>query len=339
MAKRTANDRPANNNGEGASCGSITESGDRAAQMSFVTAVMMIAEADDLLAEGDAAGGIGLYRVAIQHCPPSAERGDFQLLLGGLLFEQGDSRAAAVECRNALAAGCTYPHEAWRRLGFALAAQGDYDPAREALLAALAAGEDAAFATQALAIIDLAQQGLGAALRRAEPAPAHASAQAEYRCRLALLRADLQRLAGNRAAALTDLELAAETAREEALDAELALWFAVLDRWFGRAALRPEIAAAFAAEPAHWATRAWDILGGGGTRDDLVQYLATLVRTLQAENLAIFDRCAGMLALAAGDNEAARLSFAAARTSPHVRWCADYHLAGLELQQLAACDR
>ena len=63
------------------------------------------------------------------------------------------------------------------------------------------------------------------------------------------------------------------------------------------------------------------------------------LKRLQAENLAIFDRCAGMLALAAGDNEAARLSFAAARTSPHVRWCADYHLAGLELQQLAACDR
>ena len=59
--------RPANNNGESNFNGSITACGDRAAQMSFVSAVMMIAEADDLLAAGDAAGGIGLYRVAIQH--------------------------------------------------------------------------------------------------------------------------------------------------------------------------------------------------------------------------------------------------------------------------------
>ena len=326
--------RPANNNGEVTFCGSIMGRSDRAEQVKFISALLMIAEADDLRAAGDAAGAAGLNRLAIRQCPPSSERGDFQLLLGDMLFEQGDAVAAAVECRNALDAGCHHLNEAWRRLGFALAAQGDDDGAREALLAALAAGEDAAFAAQALTIVDLAQHVLAAALRRAEPDPAHAGAQAEYRCRLALLRADLQRLAGNRAAALTDLELAAETAREEGLDAELALWFAVLDRQFGRAALRPEIAAAFADRPDHWATRAWEILGGTGTRDDLVRHLATLAATLQAENLAIFDRYAGMLALAAGDNEAARRYFAAARTVPHTRWCADYHLAGLDLQQL-----
>nr|WP_298682118.1 hypothetical protein [uncultured Dongia sp.] len=327
--------RPANNNGDGDHAGSIVGRSDRAAQISFVSAVMAIAEADDILAGGDVAGGIGLYRAAIRQCPPSTERADFQLLLGGILFEQGDAAAAVTEFQAALAAGCRYTYEGWRRLGFAHAALGDYAVAREAMAAARDSGEDVAFATQALAIMDLARHGLKAALRTAEPAPAHAGAQAEYRCRLALLRADLQRLAGNRGASLTDLELAAETARTNGLDAELALWLAVLDHHFGRSELRPDIAAAFAAEPDHWATRAWQILDGAGTRDDLVQHLANQVSTQRAENLAIFDRYAGLQALGRGDAVAARIAFTAARTEPHTRWCADYHLAGVDLLQVA----
>jgi hypothetical protein len=185
-------------------------------------------------------------------------------------------------------------------------------------------------------IYDLALHGLDAALQTAEPSPKLAGAQTEYRCRLALVRAELQRLAGNRAAALSNLELAVETAREDALEIELALWLAVLDRHFGRAGLRPEIAAAFAAQPDHWAYLAWKILTGDGTREDLVHHLDKMAPTLQAENLAIFDRFAGLQAEAAGDLDTARASFTAARKVLHTQWCIDYHLAGIGLQRLGS---
>lgn len=328
----------ANDNGEGPGdvCGffaSTASRTDKGAQRRFIAAVMAISTADEMLADGDVASGIAAYRKAIDLCPPCLERGNFQLLLGGILFEQGDAAGAATEIRTALSQGCRYPYEASRRLAFAHAVLGDFGAATAAMAEAREAGEDIAYATQALAIFELAQHGLAAALRVAEPDPAQADSQAEYRCRLALVRAELHRLAGNRSAALADLELAAETAKQEALEIELALWLAMLDRHFGRAGVRPDVEAAFAAEPDHWVTLAWKILSGDGSRDDLVRRLAKAAWTLRAENLAIFDRFAGLQAEAAGDLAAARASYAAAREVPHTRWCIDYHLAGLALAQ------
>lgn len=326
--------RPANSNGEGDFIGSAASKIDKNAQRRFVAAVMAISTADEMLADGEVDAGIAAYRKAIEICPPCRERGDFQLLLGGILFEQGDAAGAVTEYRAALGAGCRYPNEALRRLALAYAAEGDFSAARSAMMDALQAGEDVAFGTQALAIFDLAHRGVDAALRTAEPDPAFSSAQAEYRCRLALVRAELQRLAGNRSAALADLELAAETAKQEALEVELALWLAALDRHFGRTGLRPDVAAAFAAEPDHWAGLAWKILSGDGIRDALVRRLGNLTWAQRAENLAIFDRFAGLAAAAAGDIAVARAAFAAASSVPHTQWCIDYHLARIGLERL-----
>lgn len=309
------------------------------AQRRFVVAVMAISTADEMLADGDIGGGIIAYRKAIEICPPCPQRADFQLLLGGILFEQGDPAAAAIEIQAALAAGCTYPYEGQRRLAFAHAAQGDFTAARQAMTQALEAGEDEAFARQAMVTFELAAGGVDAALEVAAMYPAATDAQAEYRCRLALARAELQRLAGNIAAALAEIELAAELARQDALDAELALWFAALDRHFGptesRPELRPDVAAAFAAEPNHWATLAWKILCGHGARADLEQRLEGMVGTQRAENLAIFDRLTGLAAEDSGDIPAARAAYQSACAVPFTQWCIDYHLAGIALQRLA----
>jgi hypothetical protein len=305
------------------------------AQRRFVVAVMAISTADEMLADGDIGGGIIAYRKAIDICPPCPQRADFQLLLGGILFEQGDAAAAAIEIQAALAAGCTYPYEAQRRLAFAYAAQGDFTAARVAMTQSLEAGEDEAFARQAMVTFDLASGGVEAALQMAATYPTGTDAQAEYRCRLALARAELQRLAGNIPAALAEIELAAELARQDALDAELALWFAALDRHFGLKELRPDVAAAFAAEPDHWATLAWQILCGHGARADLEHHLEGMVGTQRAENLAIFDRLAGLAAEDAGDHAAARAAYESARVVPFTQWCIDYHLAGVALGRLS----
>ena len=326
--------RAANSNGEAAeSCGLGRAS---AEQRRFIAAIMTISAADDMLEQGDRAGAITAYRKAIDICPPCHERGGFQILLAIIHFEDGELDAAAAALHAACADGCTYPHEALRYLGFVHAAKGAYATAIAAMTEALASGEDAAFAAQALMIFDLAEGGVAVALQRAELDLA--GSKPEYHCRYALLRAELHRLDGNRAAALASLDLAATMARDDGLSVELALWLAVLDQYLGRANMRPDIGAAFAAEPDAWPALAWKILQGAGTRADLEAMLQKLPWTQRAENLAIFDRLQGLLAEKAGDLETARASFRRAQTEPHTRWCADYHIAGQDLARLQAAD-
>lgn len=326
--------RAANSNGEAAeSCGLGRASPD---QRRFIAAIMTISAADDMLEQGDRAGAITAYRKAIEICPPCNERGGFQILLAIIHFEDGEVDAAAEALRAACAHGCTYPHEALRYLGFVHAVKGDYTSAVAAMTEALETGEDPAFATQALMIFDLARSGVGAALQRAELDLA--GSKPEYHCRYALLRAELHRLDGNRAAALASLDLAASLARDDGLSVELALWLGVLDQYFGRAQMRPDIGAAFAAEPGSWPALAWKILQGQGARADLEAALQKLTWTQRAENLAIFDRLQGLLAEKAGDLDMARACYRRAQTEPHTRWCADYHLAGAALQKLRVAE-
>ncbi|WP_374654435.1 tetratricopeptide repeat protein [Dongia sp.] len=301
-------------------------------QRRFIAAIMTVSAADDMLEEGDRAGAITAYRKAIDVCPPCDERGSFQVLLGTILFEEGDVDAAAEAFHAAAENGCSYPEEALRRLSFARAAKGDYAAAIAAMTGALAAGEDAAFAAQALMSFDLALGGVSVAMQRAELDLT--GSNAEYHCRYALLRAELHRLDGNRAAALASLDLAATLARDDGLTAELALWLAVLDRYFGRTQPRPDIGAAFAAETESWPAIAWNILQGAGGRADLETALGKLPWTQRAENLAIFDRLQGLLAEREGDYDRARDAFRRAQAEPHTRWCADYHLAGEALRKL-----
>jgi tetratricopeptide (TPR) repeat protein len=96
-----------------------------------IAAVIRVDEADAALKAGDIAGALSLYRSAIALCPPCRTRGDFRVILGGHLFDQGEAAAAEGEFRAALAEGCGYPYEALRRLAFACAAQGDFDAAVE----------------------------------------------------------------------------------------------------------------------------------------------------------------------------------------------------------------
>ncbi len=326
--------RAANSNGEAAeSCGLGRASPD---QRRFIAAVMTVSAADDMLEQGDRAGAITAYRKAIEICPPCNERGSFQILLAIIHFENGEVDAAAEALRAACAHGCIYPHEALRYLGFVHAAKGEYETATAAMTEALASGEDAAFAAQALMIFDLAQGGVGAALQRAEFDLV--GSKPEYLCRHALLRAELHRLDGNRAAAQASLDLAATMARDDGLSVELALWLAVLDQSFGRALMRADIGAAFAAEPDSWPALAWKILQGEAARADLEAMLQNLPWTQRAENLAIFDRLQGLLAEKAGDLAMAQTCYRRAQTEPHTRWCADYHIAGRDLARLQAAE-
>jgi len=327
----------ANNNGEDLALGQACDLGaPHSAKRRFVTAVMTVHAAEEMAADGDIGGALHAYRRAIEVCPPCDERGNFQLVLGALHFDIGDSEAAVTAFRAALAGGCTYPYEAQRRLSFALAAQGQYAAARVAIDAAGAGGEDPAFVAQYQLILILAERGLAAALQFAEGARDLDAAQAEYRCRFALLRAELYRLNGNRAAALASLDLAAVMAAEDGLTAELALWLGVLDRYVGKPSLRPDIGAAFAAEPEEWPSLAWRQLNGdAAAASPLIHAFAAMSMTRRAENQAIISRLQGLLLEAAGDRAAARAAHDRARSNPHVRWCADWHIAALDGARLA----
>jgi tetratricopeptide (TPR) repeat protein len=324
----------ANSNGEDVAAGQSCDLGaPHSAKRRFITAVMTVHAADGMLADGDIGGAIHAYRRAIDICPPCDERGSFQILLGTILFDIGNAAAAATEFRASLAGGCAYPYEAQRRLSFALAAQGQYGAALTAMTAAGEGGEDIAFAAQYRLILILAEQGLAAALQFADDAFGGLDGSlAEYRCRFALLRAELHRLNGNRAAAMASLDLAAAMAAEDGLTAELALWLGVLDRYFGRAAPRADVDAAFAAEPKEWASLAWrQFTGDGSAAPSLVDAFTAMSITRRAENQAIIDRLQGLLLEAGGDIASARAAYQRVLTDPHVRWSADWHIAELDV--------
>ena len=323
----------ANSNGEGIAAGPSCDLGaPQSAKRRFITAVMTVHAAEEMAASGDIGGALHAYRRAIEICPPCEERGSFRVVLGTLLFDLGEANAAEAEFRTAAMTGCAYPYEAQRRQSFALAAQGHYASAATAMTAAGVGGEDAAFVAQYQLILILAEQGLEAALRFAENPPDLGGAQAEYLCRFALLRAELYRLAGNRAAAMASLDLAAAMAAEDGLTAELGLWLAVLDRHVGRAVTRADVAAAFAAEPNEWPSLAWRQLSGdAAVTAPLVDAFAAMSITRRAENQAIIDRMRGLLAESAGDVEASRTAYQRVLTDPHVRWCADWHIAALDV--------
>ncbi|MBI2255171.1 MAG: hypothetical protein HYU58_11175 [Proteobacteria bacterium] len=327
----------ANSNGEDTRAGQSCDLGaPHSAKRRFISAVMTAHAAEEMAEGGDIDGALHAYRRAIEMCPPCDERGNFQIVLGSLLFDIGDAATAEAEFRAALAGGCTYPYEAERRLSFARAAQGQYEPAGIAMTAAGKGGEDAAFVAQYTLILVLAAKGLAAALAWAEAAQGLNAAQAEYRCRLFLLRAELYRLSGNRAAALANLDLAAAMAGEDGLTAELALWLAALDRHFGRKDPRADVEAAFAAETTEWASLAWRQLSGDtAAAKALVDAFAAMSITRRAENQAIIDRLQGLLFEAAGDLPAAGAAYRRALTDPHIRWCADWHIAALDVARLA----
>lgn len=327
----------ANSNGEDVAAGSCDLGAPQSAKRRFITAVMTVHAADGMAADGDIGGALQAYRHAIDICPPSEERGNFQVVLGTLLFDIGDAAAAEAAFRASLVGGCAYPYEAQRRLSFALAAQGQYVSALAAMAAAGEGGEDIAFAVQYRLILTLAAQDLEAALRFAEGTPDLDGTQAEYRCRFALLRAELHRLNGNRAAAMASLDLAAAMAAEDGLTAELALWLGVLDRHFGRATPRADVDAAFAAEPKEWASLAWrQLTGDGSAAPSLVDAFTAMSITRRAENQAIIDRLQGLLLEAGGDIASARAAYQRVLTDPHVRWCADWHIAELDVARLSA---
>lgn len=326
----------ANSNGEDLAAGRSCDLGaPQSAKRRFITAVMTVHAAEEMVAGGDVGGALHAYRRAIEICPPSEERGSFRVVLGTLLFDLGEANAAEAAFRTAAIEGCAYPYEAQRRLSFALAAQAQYGAARMAMAAAGEGGEDAAFVAQYQLILILAEQGLVEALRFAEGPSDLDGAQAEYLCRFALLRAELYRLDDNRAAALASLDLAAAMAAEDGLTAELALWLAVLDRHVGRATTRADIDAAFAAEPAEWPSLAWRQLNGDtAAAAPLVEAFAAMSITRRAENQAIIDRLRGLLLEAAGDVEASRAAYSRVVADPHVRWCADWHIAALDVARL-----
>lgn len=305
-------------------------------KMRFIAAVMKVDEADAALKAGDIAGALALYRAAIGVCPPCQTRGDFRVLLGGHLFDQGEAAAAEGEFRAALADGCGYPHEALRRLAFACAAQGAFDAAVAAMHRAAKEGEDLAFASQAIVAFGLALGRIDEARSVAEDGPELADCQPEFRRRLALAAAELALLAGDRARLRASLDAAAAFRAEDGAHpgSDETLRQAVLDRVAGRLEPRPVIAAALAANPQDWAPIAWDVLCGRAVPADLMARLEQQPWGIRAESLALYRRLAGLLSERAGNDVAARHHYNAARIEPFTQWCLDYHLAGLGLERL-----
>lgn len=328
-------------------------------RMRFIAAVLKSQEAGALLQSGDHAGGVAAYRAAIEICPPCSLRGDYHILLGCHYFGEGDAVAAEREFLAATQGdGASYPYEAYRRLAMARAAQGQLGAAVADMARAAAAGEDMAFAAQAIAVFEIGRGDLSAAARAVAISVEDAETNAEYRRRLALVRAELARLAGDAAGLEIALSLAAgipalpsedadtpeiEAAEIEAaeidaagIDPELALWAAVLDRCAGRAEVRPEFAAAFDAEPQDRSTLAWAVLNDRATPGDLVSRMENVDWGRRAEFFSMYRRLAGLLAEHRGDIAAARAHYEAARREPFNRWILDYHLAGIALARLGA---
>lgn len=302
----------------------------------FIAAVMKVDEADAALKGGDTAGAFSLYRAAIELCPPCRMRGDFRVILGGHLFDQGEAAAAEAEFRAALTDGCGYPHEALRRLAFARAAQGAFDAAVAAMHRAAKEGEDLAFASQAIVAFGVALGRIDEARSLAEDGPELADCAPEYRRRLALAAAELALLSNDRARLRASLDVAAAVRAEDGTHpgSDEILRQAVLDRVAGRLEPRPETEAAFAADPQDWAAIAWEILCGRAVPPALMARLEQQPWGIRAESLALYRRLAGLLAERAGNFAAARRHYDAARIEPFTQWCLDYHLAGLGLARL-----
>ncbi|WP_374384422.1 hypothetical protein [Dongia sp.] len=325
--------RPANNNGEEVGAGSSCNLGaPNSPKRRFLAAAMMIHTADEMFADGNVGGALQAYQQAIGICPPCRARADFRLLFASHLFDAGFVIPAVAEAEGALLEDCSYHNEAHRYRSFALAAQGRYGEARQALAAAADAGEDAAFAAQYALVLALADAGLGPTLALAETSRDLAESSAEYRCRLALMRAELHRLDGNRAALAACLDLA--LAEDGEPGPELALWLGMLDRYLGRTTPRDAVLAAFAAAPEEWPSLAWLYLQEAADGTDLAAALGQLSITRRAENRAIVDRFQGLMQEMQGNRQEAAAAYRRVCTEPHVRWCADWHIAMQDLARL-----
>ena len=321
----------ANSNGEAARA-SCDLGAPNSPKRRFVAAIMLIHTADEMLADGNVDGGLNAYQRAIEICPPGIERADFRLVFASHLFDQGLAEPAVIEAGYALAESCSHPNEAYRYQSFGLAALGRYSDAKRALGAAADAGEDAAFAAQYRLVLELADTGLPAALAVGEMPRNLADTSDEYRCRLALMRAELHRLDGNRAALAACLDLA--LAEDDEPGTELALWLGMLDGYLGRDAPREAIAAAFAAAPEEWPSQAWAYLQGKADESGLNAALDKLSVTRRAENRAIVDRFRGLMLEREGRISDAVAAYRRVLSEPHVRWCADWHIATLDLARL-----
>jgi tetratricopeptide (TPR) repeat protein len=304
----------------------------------FVAAVLKAGEADELFAAGQHAVGIARYREAIAICPPCDLRGDYQVLLGGHLFDVGEAAAAAEAFRAARTGACSYPYEAERRLAFALAAQGHFDDAVTAMHQAATLGEDLAFASQGIVTFGLALGRIEETTKVAEDGPELAESEPEYRRRLALARAELRRIAGDRAGMQQALDEAAAFVASDGstMGFDEALRLATLDQVMGRTQLRPEVQATFDETPENWVVLAWEILNGRASIGALIPRLENEPWGMRAENLSLFHRLAGLLAEHGGDAVLARKQYEKARIEPFTQWCLDYHLAGIGLARLEA---
>lgn len=307
-------------------------------KMRFMAALLKTADADEALKAGDSAAGIALYREAIDLCPPCEARGDYQVILGRHLFDQGESAAAEEVFRAALAGGCGYPHEALRRLAFACAAQGDFDAAVAAMHRAAKAGEDLAFASQAIVTFGVALGRIEEALQVAEDGPELMDCEPEYRRRLALAAAELARLTGDAAKMRTALDAAAAFRADDGsvMGMDEALRLGVLDHVAGRVDQRREVSAALEEAPQSWVMLAWESLHKRAQAVELVSRLESEPWGIRAENLAQYHRLAGLLAEHEGDLTSARKHYEKARIEPFTQWCIDYHLAGIGLERLGA---
>lgn len=304
----------------------------------FLAAILKADEAQNAEKAGDFAQAIALYRQAIEICPPCETRGDYQVLLGDHLFDQGDAAGAEAVFRSAIAGEASYPYEAFRRLAFALGAQGKFDEAIGALGRAIDLGEDFAFATQSAAVYMIARNRMQNAVDAVAPQAARAESDPDFHRRLVMVRAELARLAGDTAG----LQLALDTAAtlrahdDSEMDGDVALWLAVLDRISGRDDLRPEVLSAFDDTPPHWPRLAWDVIDGRNSSENLSSALEGESWTRRAEILSQYRRLAGLLAEKDGDVAVARNHYRAARSEPFTQWRLDYHLAGIGLGRLGA---
>ena len=304
----------------------------------FIAAILKADEAQNAEKAGDLVEAIALYRQAIEICPPCETRGDYQVLLGDHLFDQGDAAGAEVEFLAAIAGETSYPYEAFRRLAFALGAQGKFDEAIGALGRAIDLGEDFAFATQSAAVYMIARNYMQNAIDAVAPQPALVESDPDFHRRLVMVRAELARLAGDMAGLQSALDMAVTLrARDDSeMDGDVAFWLAVLDRVSGRDELRPEILSAFDDTPPHWPRLAWDVINERSSPENLISALEGESWTRRAEILSQYRRLAGLLAEKDGDATEARNHYRAARTEPFTQWCLDYHLAGIGLARLGA---
>jgi tetratricopeptide (TPR) repeat protein len=290
----------------------------------FFNAVSAAEEACMLAQAGKIDDAMALFDRAIKLCQATDYLGNFHIMRGAARMEECQIEAALADFNFAIETDCTYPNEAYRRRGNALASLGRCEAALSDFRRALEEGEDPAYGHERIV-------GMLVALGRDDEAMQEPfediDGAADAQRRLLLCHAELCLLHGKPEAAEACVEKAEQI--EDADDSELGLWRAVLRKRLG---LVPETAAIRKAVedwPDSNAARLYALLvdGQGEPADAFDRFSESDRPNSRAVIRCVLRYFAGSWCEAEGDAASAAAHYKSAISDLDARWAMEFSLA------------